>query len=207
MLTTHPAQVLVDTPSTEPDPLRVVVADDHPLYRGGIVRALEASGAFEVVGEASDGATALALIRDLVPDVAVLDVRMPGFDGIDVVAARRATAAVPGIPRDAEGPVFREPWEAQAFAMTLALHERGLFSWPEWAATLGEEIKRAQAAGDPDTGETYYRHWLNALERIVAARGLADTAMLARYRRAWHHAADRTPHGTPIELRPDDFAD
>ena len=136
--------------------------------------------------------------------------RSPGRSdgaGIDVAAARRATAAVPGIPRDAEGPVFREPWEAQAFAMTLALHERGLFSWPEWAATLGEEIKRAQAAGDPDTGETYYRHWLNALERIVAAKGLADATMLARYRHAWHHAADRTPHGTPIELRPDDFAD
>jgi nitrile hydratase accessory protein len=136
--------------------------------------------------------------------------RSPGRSdgaGIDVAAARRATAAVPGIPRDAEGPVFREPWEAQAFAMTLALHERGLFSWPEWAAALGEEIKRAQAAGDPDTGETYYRHWLNALERIVAAKGLADVTMLARYRHAWHHAADRTPHGTPIELRPDDFAD
>jgi nitrile hydratase accessory protein len=136
--------------------------------------------------------------------------RSPGRSdgaGIDVAAARRATAAVPGIPRDAEGPVFREPWEAQAFAMTLALHERGLFSWPEWAATLGEEIKRAQAAGDPDTGETYYRHWLNALERIVAAKGLADVTMLARYRHAWHHAADRTPHGTPIELRPDDFGD
>jgi nitrile hydratase accessory protein len=136
--------------------------------------------------------------------------RSPGRSdgaGSDVAAGRRATEAVPSIPRDAEGPVFREPWEAQAFAMTLALHERGLFSWPEWAAMLGEEIKSAQAAGDPDTGETYYRHWLNALERIVAARGLADTAMLARYRRAWHHAADRTPHGTPIELRPDDFAD
>jgi two-component system nitrate/nitrite response regulator NarL len=87
MLTTHPAPVLVDTPPAEPDPLRVVVADDHPLYRGGIVRAREGSGAFEVVGEASDGATALALIRDLLPDVAVLDVRMPGLDGIDVVAA------------------------------------------------------------------------------------------------------------------------
>ena len=136
--------------------------------------------------------------------------RSPGRSdgaGNDGAAARRATATVPGIPRDAEGPVFREPWEAQAFAMTLALHERGLFSWPEWAATLGEEIKRAQAAGDPDTGETYYRHWLNALERIVAAKGLADVTMLARYRHAWHHAADRTPHGTPIELRPDDFAD
>src|SRR6478672_10153820 len=122
-------------------------------------------------------------------------------------AAAAARAAIPGIPRDAEGPVFREPWEAQAFAMTLALHERGLFSWPEWAATLGEEIKRAQAAGDPDTGETYYRHWLNALERIVAAKGLADVTMLARYRHAWHRAADRTPHGTPIELRPDDLPD
>jgi nitrile hydratase accessory protein len=136
--------------------------------------------------------------------------RSPGRSdgaGSDVAAGRRATEAVPSIPRDAEGPVFREPWEAQAFAMTLALHERGLFSWPEWAAMLGEEIKRAQAAGDPDTGETYYRHWLNALERIVAAKGLADVTMLARYRHAWHHAADRTPHGTPIELRPDDFTD
>jgi nitrile hydratase accessory protein len=126
---------------------------------------------------------------------------------IDPVAARRATEAVPSIPRDAEGPVFREPWEAQAFAMTLALHARGLFTWPEWAATLGAEIKRAQAAGDPDTGETYYRHWLAALERIVAAKGLADARSLGRYREAWAHAAARTPHGTPIELKPDDFAD
>ena len=126
---------------------------------------------------------------------------------IDPVAARRATEAVPSIPRDAEGPVFREPWEAQAFAMTLDLHARGLFTWPEWAATLGAEIKRAQAAGDPDTGETYYRHWLAALERIVADKGLADTRALGRYREAWAHAAARTPHGTPIELKPDDFAD
>ena len=86
----------------------------------------------------------------------------------------RQTIPVPGIPCDADGPVFREPWEAQAFAMALALHERGLFTWPEWAATLGAEIKRAQAAGDPDTGETYYRHWLNALERLVAEKGIAD---------------------------------
>ena len=124
---------------------------------------------------------------------------------IDPAAARRATAEVPGIPCDAEGPVFREPWEAQAFAMTLALHERGAFTWGEWAATLGEEIKRAQAAGDPDTGETYYHHWLNALERLVAEKGLSDRMTLKRYHDAWDHAADRTPHGTPIELRPEDF--
>jgi nitrile hydratase accessory protein len=124
---------------------------------------------------------------------------------IDPAAARRATDAVPGIPHDADGPVFREPWEAQAFAMTLALHQRGLFTWPEWAAALAAEIKRAQAAGDPDTGETYYRHWLAALERLVAERGLTDTGALARYRDAWDRAADRTPHGTPIELRPEDF--
>ena len=125
---------------------------------------------------------------------------------IDPVAARRAADAVPSIPRDADGPVFREPWEAQAFSMAVALHQRGLFTWPEWAATLADEIKRAQAAGDPDTGDTYYRHWLAALERLVAEKGIATRETLGRYRDAWEHAADRTPHGTPIELRPDDFA-
>ncbi|HEY2138313.1 MAG TPA: nitrile hydratase accessory protein [Xanthobacteraceae bacterium] len=125
---------------------------------------------------------------------------------LDSAAAHRATLAVPGIPCDADGPVFREPWEAQAFAMALVLHERGLFTWPQWAATLGDEIKRAQAAGDPDTGETYWRHWLAALERLVSEKGVATPAMLTRYHDAWDHAADRTPHGEPIELRPDDFA-
>ena len=124
---------------------------------------------------------------------------------LDPTAARRAAQAVPGVPRDAEGPVFREPWEAQAFAMALALHERGLFTWPQWAATLGEEIRRAQAAGDPDTGETYYRHWLATLERLVAAKGVATSDLLHRTRDAWDHACDRTPHGQPIELREEDF--
>jgi nitrile hydratase accessory protein len=125
---------------------------------------------------------------------------------IDTAAARRATDSVPSIPCDAEGPVFREPWEAQAFALALALHERGLFTWNEWAATLGDEIKRAQAAGDPDTGATYYRHWLATLERIVTEKGVASRELMHRYRDAWDRAADRTPHGTPIELKPDDFA-
>ena len=125
---------------------------------------------------------------------------------MDAAAALDTTRAVPGIPRDDDGPAFREPWEAQAFAMALALHARGLFSWNEWAEALAEEIKRAQALGDPDTGETYYRHWLNALERIVAAKGVADGQMLARYRDAWGRAAERTPHGTPITLKPQDLA-
>jgi nitrile hydratase accessory protein len=102
--------------------------------------------------------------------------------------------------------VFGAPWEAQSFAMAVALYERGLFTWPEWAATLAAEIARAQAEGDPDTGETYYRHWQSALERIVAEKGLTDRAALGRYRDAWDHAADRTPHGLPIELRAEDFA-
>ena len=114
-------------------------------------------------------------------------------------------AALPALPRDDEGPVFKAPWEAQAFAMTLHLYDRGLFAWPEWAAILGEEIKKAQAAGDPDTGETYYRHWLNALERIVAEKGATDAVTLKRYFDAWDHATDRTPHGQPIVLRPEDF--
>jgi nitrile hydratase accessory protein len=124
---------------------------------------------------------------------------------IDPQAARRAVAAVPSVPCDAEGPTFREPWEAQAFAMALALHERGVFTWPEWAQTLSAEIKRAQAEGDPDTGETYYRHWLAALERLVEEKGIANAALRARYYDAWDHAADRTPHGHPIELKPEDF--
>ena len=115
--------------------------------------------------------------------------------------------ASPGLPRDAEGPVFREPWEAQAFAMALALHQRGLFSWVEWAQALSTQIAAAQAAGDPDTGDTYYRHWLAALEGLVAAKGASSAAELARYQQAWDHAADRTPHGQPIELRDEDFAD
>ena len=120
-------------------------------------------------------------------------------------AAARATSALKSIPRDDDGPVFREPWEAQAFAMALSLHERGLFTWNEWAATLADEIKRAQAAGDPDTGETYYRHWLATLERLIATKGIASLETQHRYRDAWDHAADRTPHGSPIELRPEDF--
>ena len=116
-----------------------------------------------------------------------------------------AAQHIPSIPQDSEGPIFREPWEAQAFAMTLALYDRGLFTWPEWAETLGAEIKRAQAAGDPDTGETYYRHWLAALERIIAAKGVASTETLHRVKHAWEHACERTPHGKPIELHEDDF--
>jgi nitrile hydratase accessory protein len=125
---------------------------------------------------------------------------------IDPQAALRATRALPSIPRDQDGPVFREPWEAQAFAMALALHARGLFTWTEWAVALAEEIKCAQGSGDADTGETYYRHWLATLEKLVAAKGVATSDTLHRYRDAWDHAADRTPHGSPIELRPEDFA-
>lgn len=110
------------------------------------------------------------------------------------------------LPRDHDGPVFREPWEAQAFAMAVVLHQRGLFTWSEWADALAREIKTAQAAGDPDTGETYYRHWTGALERLIAEKGVADPATLIRYRDAWDRAADRTPHGTPIELCAEDFA-
>ncbi|KRQ03165.1 nitrile hydratase accessory protein [Bradyrhizobium sp. DASA03076] len=120
-------------------------------------------------------------------------------------AAAAATAAIPSIPRDDDGPVFRAPWEAQAFAMALTLHDHGVFTWPEWAAALASEIKRAQEAGDPDTGETYYLHWLATLEGLVASKGVASMDTLHRYRDAWDHAADRTPHGRPIELRDEDF--
>ena len=77
--------------------------------------------------------------------------------------------ALPGIPMDGESPVFNEPWEARAFAMTLALHERGVFTWPQWAEALSRQIELAHAAGDADLGDTYYQHWLRALESLVSA--------------------------------------
>ncbi len=120
-------------------------------------------------------------------------------------AVVQATTALPALPRDNDGPVFREPWEAQAFAMVLSLYDRGLFTWKEWAAALADEIRIAQANGDPDLGPTYYRHWLATLEKMVAQKGVATLETLDRYRNAWDHAADRTPHGKPIVLTPEDF--
>ena len=113
-------------------------------------------------------------------------------------------AALPDLARDDSGPVFKSPWEAQAFAMVIALHERGLFAWKEWAQTLGEVIAEAKRRGEPDTGEDYYRHWLTALERMVTRAGLLTAAGLAARREQWVCAARETPHGQPIVLRHSD---
>jgi nitrile hydratase accessory protein len=110
-----------------------------------------------------------------------------------------------GMPRDGDEPVFREPWQAHAFAMAVSLHAQGLFTWPEWAKALAEQIAKAQAAGDADVGDTYYHHWLATLETLVSRKGASDEGELARYRDAWHSAAHRTAHGRPIELREQDF--
>ena len=104
-----------------------------------------------------------------------------------------------------EAPAFHEPWEAHAFALAVKLHERGLFTWREWADALSEQIAAAQQRGDPDRGDTYYQHWLAALEGLVAKKGAASAAELQRTAQAWDHAADRTPHGQPIALKPEDF--
>lgn len=110
-------------------------------------------------------------------------------------------AQSPAIPRDGDGPVFREPWEAAAFAMAVRLHQGGLFTWKEWAATLSEEIAAAQHRGDPDHGDTYYRHWLAALERLVAEKGAVSPAEMTDRRDAWDRAVRATPHGQPIALQ------
>ena len=114
-------------------------------------------------------------------------------------------SVIPRRPGDAESPVFREPWEAQAFAMTVSLHQRGVFSWVEWANALAAQITAAQAKGDADRGDTYYQHWLCALEALVEAKGVTTAAHLMHYQKAWDAAADRTPHGQPIALSLGDF--
>jgi len=109
--------------------------------------------------------------------------------------------ALPAIPRDADGPVFRAPWEAQAFAMAVMLHERGHFTWKEWAARLADEIAAAKTRGEHDDGSRYYYYWLAALEKLVAEKRLIDASELAIRKDAWDRAARETPHGQPIELK------
>ena len=113
-------------------------------------------------------------------------------------AQRLARAA--GVPCDAQGPVFRSPWEAQAFALALALLDRGLLRFDAWTAALAQAIRAAQDRGDPDTGATYYQHWVDALEQQATARGLVTAASLAQRKEAWDRAARATPHGAPIVL-------
>jgi nitrile hydratase accessory protein len=110
-------------------------------------------------------------------------------------------AALPRIPRDDEGPVFAEPWQAQAFALAVKLSQAGHFTWKEWAAALASELKTAADRGEPDDGSKYYDHWVAALERLVTAKGLTDAAALLERKDAWADAYRHTPHGKPVELR------
>jgi nitrile hydratase accessory protein len=98
---------------------------------------------------------------------------------------------VPPIPVDAEGPVFREPWEAQIFALVVRLHQRGVFTWVEWAQGLAAEIRAAQSRGDPDLGGTYYRHWLETLEKLMIAKGIASAESI----RQREHEIELRPTG------------
>ena len=132
------------------------------------------------------------------PILCPADVSSPGphSDGVN------AAAAITALPDGADGPVFRAPWEAQAFALAVALHERGAFTWSEWTQALATVIGEVRQRGEPDTGDQYYRHWLTALERITAAKRLVTNEALAHRQREWEEAAQRTPHGQPIELAP-----
>jgi nitrile hydratase accessory protein len=112
-----------------------------------------------------------------------------------MTTASSHTAEVAG-----QRPPFAAPWQAHAFALTLALHERGLFTWPQWTAALSAAIARAQERGEPDDGQTYYHHWLDALETLLVGLGLADSDTLHALEHAWEDAAERTPHGQPVVL-------
>jgi nitrile hydratase accessory protein len=113
---------------------------------------------------------------------------------------------LPRLPRDEGGPVFAEPWHAQAFALAVKLSEHGHFTWNEWAATLAVELKADAARGEPDDGSRYYHCWLAALERLVVAKELSDPATLLARKEAWADAFRHTPHGMPVELEHDSGA-
>jgi nitrile hydratase accessory protein len=110
--------------------------------------------------------------------------------------------SLPRLPKDKEGPIFAEPWQAQAFAMAVRLSELGYFTWKEWAAALAAELQTAANCGAPDDGSHYYHHWLTALEHLVATKGLVTPEALAGRKEAWAEAYRRTPHGKPVELGP-----
>jgi nitrile hydratase accessory protein len=118
----------------------------------------------------------------------------------DPTAAAEQLSALPRLPRDEGGPVFAEPWQAQAFALAVRLSEQGHFTWKEWAAALAGELKAAADRGEPDEGSRYYHHWLAALERLVAEKGLTNHAAMVARKEAWAEAYRRTPHGKPVEL-------
>jgi nitrile hydratase accessory protein len=108
--------------------------------------------------------------------------------------------ALPRLPRNEGGPVFDEPWQAQAFALAVRLSAQGHFTWKEWAATLADQLKVDAARGEPDDGSRYYHCWLAALERLVVSKRLSDPATLLARKEAWADAYRHTPHGKPVEL-------
>ncbi|HLE69880.1 MAG TPA: nitrile hydratase accessory protein [Vicinamibacteria bacterium] len=108
---------------------------------------------------------------------------------------------LPRLPRDEGGPVFAEPWQAQAFALAVRLSAQGHFTWKEWAVTLADELKAAADRGEPDDGSHYYEHWLAALERLVTSKHLTDDAELLTRKEEWADAYRHTPHGKPVLLR------
>lgn len=119
----------------------------------------------------------------------------------DPVQNTEQLALLPRLPRDTSGPVFSEPWEAQAFALAVKLSQEGHFTWKEWAAALAEELKAATERGEADDGSRYYTYWLMALERLVTEKGLTDRPALHARKEAWADAYRHTPHGKPVELR------
>ncbi len=109
---------------------------------------------------------------------------------------------LPRLPRDQDGPVFAEPWQAQAFALAVRLSAQGVFTWKEWAEALANELADAEELGEADDGTEYYQHWLATLEKLVTTKGLLDVAALFERKEAWADAYRHTPHGQPIQLRP-----
>jgi cobaltochelatase CobN len=118
----------------------------------------------------------------------------------DLPPANDLLTALPRIPCDTGGPVFAEPWEAQAFALAVQLSGQGHFTWAEWAAALANELKEVANRGEPDDGSRYYHHWLAALESLVTEKSLTNRAALLQRKEAWADAYWHTPHGKPVEL-------
>lgn len=108
--------------------------------------------------------------------------------------------AIAPLPQKQGEPVFRDSWEAEAYAIGNLLVKEGHLLPAEWMQRMAAAIAQAQAAGDPDCGDTYYLHWCAALESVCFDREWISPDLYQQQLALWAQAIANTPHGVPLAL-------
>ena len=174
----------------------VLVADDHPIYREGIVRAIKDRPELELVGEAGDGRQALEQVRRLTPQVAVLDIRMPGLDGTQVLAAMRREGCAPRFsssprswspssptrrsPAGAKGYLSKESSRQEVCEAIVTIARGGTALAAQAQAGLAEQIQERERSGGPPQLTPREQEVLSWSPRATRRRTSASTSTSRR---------------------------